>query len=1735
MPGIAVLVVATLAAGALPAAAAGLDPTPSQGTHTAADTPRTGSTGLAASKAKIGKAATAANGESSAESSAAADARASGKPVVVNAETTATTQVTAQPDGTFTLTSASMPVRVLQNGDWHPVDLALAKTAAGWAPVAAAHPVVFSPGGSGPLITETDPASGKHVSVSWPAALAAPSISGDAATYPNVLPGVDLQVEAIDTGYREVLIVHDAAAAADPGLRTLTFEISADNGVALSAGPHGALKASTAKGTAFTAGQPMAWDSTPAGPNMPEPGPDQVGATANLVAIPTTASGGGTRATLTLSPDAAAKRGPITYPYYIDPSMGPSSENYIELANFGANWPNSAGSTSLAAANGNVAPWTGRLQLGVCSLNCYYTWNGSSYTQYVNRDYFNFDTSPLGKRPNGALPKIYSAQFSDSVIGWGRDGTCDSSTVDQMDLFGTTAKATSSTAWPGPSGSVLATDASTDCPGTAPPLNALGSGGVCAGCTLATLGLAANTQSADDGANYWTVSDTAVLNVSYDFPVETPTGLSISAEVNCPSSATSAIYTSAAEPTLFATATDDNPSPLPVDLWFQVWNSTGSAEESWNTGTVQASSGSPGRWTTDDGASLPVGNEFRARAQSTGVPSGQAAIYSGWSGWFPFTDLSTPPSAVPTVTSSDYPSQQWGQPQGASGTFTLGTGGAANIAGFAYSFDGGSGSEPVPSTTDCSYTGNGGLGTSIDSTSYNTAGPEYGSRTGELSVLPGSGGTAQVKIPSSLSPGLHSLYVESFDYAHNASTEYRYVFYISPNYQTASQPIAVDNGNTLATGVSGPNASLVKTQSGNCCGVKWHDGSQLYFDNPTSGNSFTLSFNVADAGEWHLGANLTTSDDYGQYRVDLDGATSGPNYGLGNTNMEPFDGYRPIVSTTYLDLGTPYLTAGSHTLTFTADGKNSSSTGYAFGIDYLALSPTTIYQAYSNAPYTSSANDNTLNATVSAGSAEGQSNPAPGWLDDAQLFWSNTVNSDTLAITLTAPVESDYAIGADLTEAADYGNLRFDIADPGQPVINLDNTASTPIANENATTTSRYVYLDGVHLSAGRHTLLVTMDGTNSTTGNEYNAGISYLQFAPVTGATDASFTAAMNNHGIATDGASTTADFDLTGNNALSLQALKAAGITPGTGGAAGGKFTMNGVTYTMPQINADGDDNVIADGQTIPIPVPSGSGPVTGVGLLVGSTCSNSPAVTATVSYTSGQPSQSTIPITPDWTSGSKTNASVTMPYFDTGTSATPSTAHQPSLWAVTVPTNPALTPASITLPTTTATDFQAGACVPVLHVLAEGIATRPAAPNSGTAWVGAYAAPMDTTSALPTGSTSTGLTLSEVISPSEVYPTANPDDLMLRLSNAKSTAPADFDAVTLAVQGSAGGNTTTGTPAAVTFGGKDTTTVWPGTTEFSDPIALPSGYTAGENLVVSMHLTGPSYANSSAGAFHTAPDALTYYSSGNTATAQTTTASPSVPGSYYLDEADVTDPTTTDGTIAILGDQYALAAPAPGAATWASDLPAAFSSANVAVPGAVTNASENGLTLFDNGGAAQSTAEALYSNTIGSEPGLRDVVVSLGANDILALPSTTNPSAAVGILQGELTRLVSDIEAVSDARTGNPVQVILATIPSLGLSSSDVREQTRQLLNQWIYAGVGYGGTTATYWVDTAGAVDDSANPQNVNPTYLTGGVPNAAYYTTIATTIATAVNLAENSITPVPLDAAGQAGKPVPAGG
>lgn len=285
---------------------------------------------------------------------AIAEAKETGKPVDIPALTTPTQTVTADPSGTLTLNQSLYPTRVRQNGAWEPVDPSLHLSSDGrLEPEAVPSGITLSGGGDGPLAVLTS--MGKRLAISWPGTLPKPTVADDTATYAEVMPGVDLEVTVSPLGgFSEVLVVKNAAAAADPRLSSLVLDTST-TGLTVTADATGNLKATDpAQAAFFTSPAAMMWDSTTttsssasaaspaasstaqkalagtAKSSSPASSPsdatasssaDAPGHGARIAQIPARVSADH----LTITPDSDVLHGPQThYPVYIDPSWNPA-------------------------------------------------------------------------------------------------------------------------------------------------------------------------------------------------------------------------------------------------------------------------------------------------------------------------------------------------------------------------------------------------------------------------------------------------------------------------------------------------------------------------------------------------------------------------------------------------------------------------------------------------------------------------------------------------------------------------------------------------------------------------------------------------------------------------------------------------------------------------------------------------------------------------------------------------------------------------------------------------------------------------------------------------------------------------------------------------------------------------------------------------------------------------------------------------------------------------------------------------------------------------------------------------------------------------------------------------------------------------------------------------------------------------------------------------------------------
>ncbi|GAA4919697.1 hypothetical protein GCM10023237_45270 [Streptomyces coeruleoprunus] len=361
---------------------------------------------------------------------ASALAAQTGEPVEVVAERTEYAQTMANPDGTYTLTQSTVPQRVrAQDGTWRNIDVTLEQRADGTVgPKAAAVDLSFSGGGSGKNLIRLASPRGA-VELGWPGTLPQPRLEGATATYPEVYKGVDLQLTATAEGYREVLVVKSAEAAANPELDKVELTATG-RGLTLAPGGGGGLRAVDQDGnTIFNGPSGLMWDSagddTGAQPQLLRAA-DASGTTEETTDPAAPAKGDATAelpvqvtdGQIAVQPDTKLLRGADTvYPVYIDPSLGLGVSERTVLSSDGDRFWN----------------FTGDHGVGRCyRVGPYYC-----DADHTNRMYFEFSPTHLsGKYVIDATFRAFETWSFSCSPHW-------------LDLW-RTDNISESTRWPGP-------------------------------------------------------------------------------------------------------------------------------------------------------------------------------------------------------------------------------------------------------------------------------------------------------------------------------------------------------------------------------------------------------------------------------------------------------------------------------------------------------------------------------------------------------------------------------------------------------------------------------------------------------------------------------------------------------------------------------------------------------------------------------------------------------------------------------------------------------------------------------------------------------------------------------------------------------------------------------------------------------------------------------------------------------------------------------------------------------------------------------------------------------------------------------------------------------------------------------------------------------------------------------------------------------------------------------------
>ncbi|HEY2041211.1 MAG TPA: DNRLRE domain-containing protein [Jatrophihabitans sp.] len=540
--------------------------------------------------------------------------------VQVSSDTTETSEVYAQPDGSMRMSTYLAPVRVMRPSGWVPVDATLSRLSDGSVrPAATSMPLRFSGGGAGP-IAAVQTGSGQWVSVSWPnGPLPTPILSGDVATYPNVLPGVDLRLAAQVQGFSEVLVVKSAEAARQPALTSMRFAID-DGALTSTPLPGGGLESKSDDGTVqVREGQPTWWDSTGFGSDADGPGDNGVPRP-----IPGATS---TSTSLTINASAVASAASVKYPVFVDPSFPGGRRQawtFTDSAYPTTNYLNGSGASDSYAHSGYVnAAWS------------------DDGRAHLTRAFFQMNMNGLQGR------HILSAQLNTTLA---HSSSC---TPTAVSLRAANAAIGPATTWRSqPSlGTVQDTKAGAwrpDCPnggtsGLAMGFNATPIVRLAAAGKSARVTLALQSTNESDARMWKKFRNNPTLAVQYNTVPSAPAARSITP---CYLQCASPTVTSRVDPTLTATAGDRDGGTIHYN--FEIWagHSASPTSRLQSYLTPARAQGAVTSWLVP--ASPPVGQhalvnggqyEYRVRAYD-------GTDYGPWSsGWAQFSvDTSAPPA-----------------------------------------------------------------------------------------------------------------------------------------------------------------------------------------------------------------------------------------------------------------------------------------------------------------------------------------------------------------------------------------------------------------------------------------------------------------------------------------------------------------------------------------------------------------------------------------------------------------------------------------------------------------------------------------------------------------------------------------------------------------------------------------------------------------------------------------------------------------------------------------------------------------------------------------------------------------------------------------------------------------------------------------------------------------------------------------------------------------------------------
>ena len=389
-----------------------------------------------------------------------------------------------------------------------------------------------------------------------------------------------------------------------------------------------------------------------------------------------------------------------------------------------------------------------------------------------------------------------------------------------------------------------------------------------------------------------------------------------------------------------------------------------------------------------------------------------------------------------------------------------------------------------------------------------------------------------------------------------------------------------------------------------------------------------------------------------------------------------------------------------------------------------------------------------------------------------------------------------------------------------------------------------------------------------------------------------------------------------------------------------------------------------------------------------------------------------------------------------------------------------------------------------------VAVGTTSRPAAAARGYDWVTSWtASPQDP---VPGTLGMTGFhdqTVRDIIVPS-----IGGNMIRLELTNAFGRSPLQVGRVTVAVA-DLGAGVVPGTIHPVSFGGRVSVRIPAGAQVLSDPVGMQ--VSALRELAVSVYLPG----RTGVATLHTDARQLNWVSTAGDHAGEAGSGAFTIPtlSWYYLSGLDVRS-SRAAGTVVAFGDSITdgVNSSVGGNDRWPDDLARRLGA--VAGPGlSVADEGIGGNRLLTASRCCGASARARFARDALDQPGVRDVIVLEGINDIGLSVGPRHLDA--GLTPARIIAGYRDLIAQAHARGVRIFGATLLPYQGAGYYSS-AGEAIREAVNAWIRSSGAFDGV-----VDFDAVMRAPANPLRLNPAYDSGDHlhPNDAGYQAMADAI------------------------------